>query len=315
MKSLQDLKQEILNGQINKFYVFFGEDYGLRHYYIHKIKESFNKLRVLSSYEGVQQSTSGIGLFSTHDLIVIYNDEAFAKLSEFALNRFISRLKDDTIIMVYENELINTNLFKHFSEYITQFPTVKDNIAQEFVESQLKLTLHSTVEMAYNCDNNYNIICLESDKVKNYAQAKNINEQTAYEDLNVQGQLCVKYPEYRVDDLMDDVLAKNTKNMLYWYQVITELYSEQFWMLLNYVFTNYLIAYFIVRYGRWQGSTRAYNCNLPWYRIKQLRDREIPYTYTELLEKANKVAELDEAVKFNRIQQDDLFNKFLCLIF
>ena len=30
MKSLQDLKQEILDGQINKFYVFFGEDYGLR---------------------------------------------------------------------------------------------------------------------------------------------------------------------------------------------------------------------------------------------------------------------------------------------
>lgn len=315
MKSLQDLKQEILDGKINNFYVFFGEDYGLRHHYINKLSQSFNKVRVLDSYQQVQQSTSGVGLFKTHDLLIVYNDETFAKLNELSLTRFIDRIKDDTIIMVYETELVNTNLFKHFSNYITQFPTVKDNIAQEFVESELNLTLHSKVEMAYNCNNNYNTILIESDKVKNYSKAQNISQQTAYNDLSNLGQLCIKYPQYRVDDLMDDVLSKNNQSMTYWYQVITDIYSDQFWMLLNYVFINYLIAYFIVRYGRWEGSTRAYNCKLPWYRIKQLRDRQIPYTFDELLYKANMVAELDEDVKFNRIQQEDAFNRFLCLIY
>ena len=34
MRKLEDLKASILNNDIDKFYVFYGEDYGIRKYYV-----------------------------------------------------------------------------------------------------------------------------------------------------------------------------------------------------------------------------------------------------------------------------------------
>ena len=42
MKSLKDLKDDILHKKFNKFYVFCGDDYGLRHHYIQEIKKYFD---------------------------------------------------------------------------------------------------------------------------------------------------------------------------------------------------------------------------------------------------------------------------------
>ena len=42
MKNLKDLKEEIINKQFQHFYVFYGEDYGLRDHYIKEIAKQFN---------------------------------------------------------------------------------------------------------------------------------------------------------------------------------------------------------------------------------------------------------------------------------
>ena len=38
MKKLEDLKQDLIDGRLRKFYVFYGEDYGIRKHYINKIE-------------------------------------------------------------------------------------------------------------------------------------------------------------------------------------------------------------------------------------------------------------------------------------
>ena len=58
----------------------------------------------------------------------------------------------------YEDDITNTSLYKNFDEKVTYFPEVNDNIAQQFVESELKLDIASKEELAKNCHNNYNKI-------------------------------------------------------------------------------------------------------------------------------------------------------------
>ena len=41
MKKLEDLKKELLDNKVNKFYVFYGEDFGIRKHYINKISTYF----------------------------------------------------------------------------------------------------------------------------------------------------------------------------------------------------------------------------------------------------------------------------------
>ena len=48
MKKLEDLKKELLQDKVNSFYVFYGEDFGIRKHYINKISTYFNNLFMLS---------------------------------------------------------------------------------------------------------------------------------------------------------------------------------------------------------------------------------------------------------------------------
>lgn len=315
MTPLKDLKENILAGKLNHFYVFYGPDSGLRHHYISKISESYDIVRSLPSMEGISASSRGSGLFKTSQLSIVYNDLEFAKWKTSSLLKYITSLTEDCIILVYEEELGSSNLFKNFSQYITYFPTVQDNIALEFVDSEVSLSLESKLELARNCENNYSNICLESDKIKNYAQAKGINEQIAYDNLKLENQLLYKYPDYNPRDLMNDILQGDFQQLGYWCTVINKLYSDKFWIMLNSIFTDYLIAYCIQSEGnKYKGSSKAYNLGLPWGRTKEIRDFVMPYDSEYLFETAMKVADLDLKVKSGQISQDKLFDYFITII-
>lgn len=314
MKALKDLKDEIIAKQFQKFYVFYGEDFGLRRHYIQEIKKSFNKIQVVDFASQISSSNTGKGLFKTKQIKIVYNDVEFAKLKADKIQDFIKRITDDCVILVYEEELENTTLFKEFNNHITHFPRVNTNIAEEFIDNEIKLSKQSKAELAKNCKNDYNLICLESDKIRSYASSKNISDQSAYDELNNQGQLVYEYEPFNIDELMDDVLKAEFHNLAYWSNIISKKYKDHFWIYLNAVFNNYLIAYLLVRYGRYEGSNRAYDYGLPWGRTKTLREYAIPYSADDLLESAYEIACLDEKVKSGKIQSDELFDRFLCTI-
>lgn len=314
MKNLKDLKEEILQNVIHKFYVFYGEDYGIRKHYINKLSTFFQETRTIDSMELIANQQRGSGLFSVKTLYIIHGDIVFARKKSNYIQSAINKLKDDCVILVYESEIPNSSLFKEFSDYITYFPVVQDKIAYQFIDSEVKLSMDSKKELAYNCKNNYNNILLEADKIKNYAQAKNVSYQVAYEELQHNGQLLYEYDTFNMNDFMNDVLKGNFKNMDYWATLITKRYKDEFWMGLSFIFTDYLIAYYIVKYGKYDGSTKAYNSGLNWGRIKTIREFVIPYSAESLLETANDVADLDSQIKFGKLQPEDLFDRFLCTI-
>ena len=314
MTSLSDLKDSILAGELKNFYVFCGQDFGLRQHYINKISESFDKIKSIDYVETMSGAVGGSGLFKQKNLYIVYNDLEFAKSKESVIKKFISKLKDDCVILTFDEDITNTNLFKTYNDTITYFPTVQDKIALEFIDSEVMLSLSSKMELAKNCCNDYGKICLEADKIKNYSESKNVSNQVAFEELTNAGQLIFEYPKYRPDDLMDDILQGNFKGLSYWDNVINNIYKEQFWITLTSIFNNYLIAYLIVKHGKYNGSSIAYNYGLPWGRIKTIRDYEIPFEADYLLNCAHDVSELDEKVKSGIISIDDLFNYFLTII-
>lgn len=72
MKQLKDLKDELLNNKINNLYIFYGEDYGLRHHYINKLKESFDVVEFVDNAENISKTSTGIGLFKRKILYLIH---------------------------------------------------------------------------------------------------------------------------------------------------------------------------------------------------------------------------------------------------
>lgn len=314
MKQLKDLKEELLQFKLNNFYVFYGEDFGIKHHYIERVKLKCDKLLVVSTVEDIYNAKTGYSLFPEKNLYVVLNDMNFSTWNKNKIQTFIDRLQDDILIVCYEQELPNTDLFKEFGPYITYFPRVKTNIATQFIDSEVNLSLTSKEDLAYNCECDYGTILLECDKIKNYAQDKNVSHQEAYESLMLQNQLIIKIPEYDVESFMNDILCKDLDSISYWYSCIVPKYTQEFWMSLSYIFTNLLIAYLVKHYGKYDGSSKAYSFLLPWNRTKTIRELNIAYTSQQLLDMAYKVCEIDSMVKQGKLQIDDVFNYFICYI-
>jgi len=186
MKMLQDLKEEILNNKINRVYVFFGEDYGLRKHYINKLAEAYTEVKVIDDAFKLGEVSSNNSLFEVPTLYIVYNDIEFAKDTTQHIDNFFTKIgKDKIVIFDYEELPENTTLFKEYQDLITNFPNVKDNIALEFVDSEVTLNQSSKEELAFNCNNNYNSILLETDKIKSYKLASSLSEQKSFEELSI----------------------------------------------------------------------------------------------------------------------------------
>lgn len=314
MKLLKDLKEEILNNQINNFYVFFGNDFGLRKHYIDKLSENYDTVKVIETAEQFNNNTTENSLFKTNTLYIIYNDLEFAKQSKEYIQRFITKINDDLIIMDYETLPETSTLYTEFSINVTNFNNVEDKIAYEFIDSEINVSLNSKKELAYNCENNYNLILLETDKVKNYTQSKNVSNQNSLDNLTNKGQMIYKYDEFNIDYFMNDIISHNTQNYSYWINLINKIYPDQLWICLSRVFSDLLIAYLVKKYGKYPGSSKAYDYGLSWSRAKIIREIDIPYEADYLLYMANEVTQIDMLVKNGSLTIEKILDYFMCIL-
>lgn len=208
MKKLEELKKELINNQIGKFYVFYGEDYGIRRHYIEKIKTNFSIIRYFDNCEAIARLTQGASLFKMKQLLLVHSDLNFINESKEFIETFIKRLDVYTVILIYESLPTTCNLYKYFENYITKFPNVQDDIAQEFVKSEVNLYKDDIVEIAKDCHNDYNNILLETDKIKQYAEANNMSLQNSYETLYNRKQMLIQDEPFNIQDFMNGILLR-----------------------------------------------------------------------------------------------------------
>ena len=315
MRKLEDLKRDILANKIENFYVFYGSDFGIRKHYIEQIKKSFNgKAKYMEACDKIQVSSKSTSLFDTgKQLYLVYNDVDFANSKSNVIDDFISKITDDTVILIYEEALDGSNLFKDFEQYITNFPEVQSNIGKEFVNSEVTLLEADAEELAFNCKNNYNMILLETDKIKEYAEAKGTSHNNSFEVLSIRNQMTERIDKFDANAFMIDVLSGNKRNIGYWYQVAMND-IDRFFNSMVFIFNDYLIAFHLVKFGKWDGGSVAYVSGLSWGRIKVLRDLIIPYEKDDLLYKAYKVACVDADVKSGKLERGNVVDYFFSSI-
>lgn len=316
MKNLKDLKEDILNNNLKNFYIFWGEDYGLRHHYCEEITKRFGakRLTLLDEVNQLRDVKSSGGLFVTKKVFIIYNDVDFAKMKVKEIHKLINNLKHEILICCYSDNLNNSNLFKEYDDNITYFPCVQSKIALQFVDSEIKLDMTSKEQLARDCDNNYSSILLECDKIRSYANEKNVSEQEAYDTLYNNNQLMFKPIKFNYAYMMDDVLKGNFKGLSFWYQLIKLTCNEDFWIYVENIVQDLCIAYLIKKHGRKNGSELCWNYKFNWGRTVAIRDYIIPYSDEQILDMMYLTSNMDSLIKNGSLDKEKAIDYFLCLV-
>ena len=124
MKSLIDLKNELMGGKLQNLYIFTGEENLIRRIYYEKIGEINGNLKSLESVAELYNQLGKKSLFQRKSTYLVYNDLEYLKQNEKIYERLIKLSEKNVVILVYE-EIPEKGAFrKIFEDYITIFNKV-----------------------------------------------------------------------------------------------------------------------------------------------------------------------------------------------
>lgn len=212
--NLMTLKKNLSDKNLSNLYVFVGDEIAVRNIYIDKIKALFGKDTVyadsVSSITGKLKTNNLFG--SKQSLFIVYDDKDItnSKIGE----KVWASLKDGTfqknhiIILVYNNIDKKEKFYKEFSDYIVSFDLLSTDVLLKYTLKEIDLPKDKAEYLIGICSNNYNIILMETDKLRCLAEYNHITHEQAF-DMCVEQNSFYMPTEGGIFDLLNSILNRN----------------------------------------------------------------------------------------------------------
>ena len=185
---INTVKSQIVHNEIENFYIFTGEEVEVLNRYVKKIAEVSGKS--LQQVDCVADcfKRRGMTLLKQSFCYVCRDDKDFikadnAKYWDNFLLPFGSMLDNNILILVYTDLDKRGKFYKAMAEKITTFDHLNNAVLEMYLDRDLGLNKDDSDELIDACESDYSRILLESDKIKTYADAKEISIQDSLYDL------------------------------------------------------------------------------------------------------------------------------------
>lgn len=280
MKSLITLKQELMNEQTQNLYVFGGEENAIRKVYYEKIAELRGKLKYIETVKDLFKELEKKSLFKVNVTYVVYNDMDFLKQKEKQFIRLLRLSKKNTVVLVYDEIPEKGDFRKIFEDYITIFNKVTDDIALKYInKANHNIKIDFANRIRFNCDNSYNAIIEEMNKYNHYTESND----DAIDAMTYAMLFFDRKIEPTPKEFADAFITNNRYQLSQYYKIIKEKNTNILGYLPELYSTVSICLYFVI-YGKWDGSTIAYNAGNYWGRVKELRNYNLSYNKNDLLD-------------------------------
>lgn len=301
MKSLIDLKSELMRGELQNLYVFTGEENLIRKIYYEKIGEIQGNLEVIDTVSNLYTELAKKPLFPRKTAYIVYNDLEYLKQKENVYERLLKLCKKKVVILVYETIPDKRAFHKVFEPYITIFNKVSDDIAVKYVNKEAKGSIIDRLfaqKMAFNCYNSYNNIVEEMNKYHYLV------EDNPDHSIDAMTYACLFTDRKVVPTQKEFANAFIRRDATLLSKYIPILKEENILGYIPELYNTVVLALYLKLYGKWDGGSRAYNAGEYWGRVKEIRDFRIPYDKDELLDVRYLLYQLDLDVRRGRMPAD-----------
>ena len=118
--------------------------------------------------------------------------------------------KNHVMVFIFNTLDKRSKFYKEFSDYIVSFDLLSENVLVKYINKELKLSRDRAEDLVYVCQNNYNRILLEMDKIKSCAEYFNMSDDESFDYCWCSGMIFVP-PDGEVFDLLNAILSRNVK--------------------------------------------------------------------------------------------------------
>jgi DNA polymerase III delta subunit len=206
---ISDLKNNIVSGNINNFYIFTGEEEGIMDIYIKQISTKLNlQVKWADSIQDVSKQVNLKSIVNVKYLYLVRQDKAISKQEK--LWTFLKEgINANYLILIEPNLDKKTNFYKFFEDYTIKFENLyPDMLAQYGSRKCPGLSKQNLATLAEWCSCSYNRFMLELDKVNCISQVLKRTPDESFMIL-VKDNAIHKDTEFDVFAYVDYILSRN----------------------------------------------------------------------------------------------------------
>lgn len=168
---LTALKHQIVNHKLDNVYIFTGDEVFVRNTYIKKIAEvSGLSIVYEDSVKMVVPKLYSNSMLQSNHCYVVFEDVDFFEAEKY-WDTVFNAVQRDMLILVYANIDKRSKFYKTYSDIITVFEPLSEDILIKYIQHDIDLSKDNCKQLISICENNYSRILLELDKIKNYKEA------------------------------------------------------------------------------------------------------------------------------------------------
>lgn len=157
MLSIQDAGRQILSGNPGKFYVFVGDEFGVKDRYLSILKTHYNSYVECCSVSEVfsQMGKKSLVPIPPKLYIVRYDEEYLQDLTDKSSATIKNLNIIGTIVCLYQNQKHSIKCAKYLSDYTVAFDPVNSGFIRKYLTSDFSELSSDIVEFAVTVRSDY----------------------------------------------------------------------------------------------------------------------------------------------------------------
>ena len=178
---ITEVKKQIQNKRVDRFFVFTGDEIEAQRIYINKIAEVTGK-QIKRIDKCADAFNKRAGLFKTTNVFVCRDDIDFWK-SSVDIDKIYELLGENILILQMTNIDKRSKSYKSYTNQVVEFNYMDADVLYKYTERVCRLSDDNAYTLIDMCENDYSRILLECDKINRYAQAQGVSADEAFTQM------------------------------------------------------------------------------------------------------------------------------------
>ena len=309
---LHELQKQIVSKELDKVYVFTGEEIGIMDIYLDKIYSvvGCDVVRMDSVQESYAKMTQR-RISGAPRCFVVRDDKEFLKQDKIWNTVFsLANKSSDFLILIYSSMDKRSKFYKQHTDMLTEFEKLTPDMLAKYINKELPgIQERDAVQLAEMCECNYSRILLECDKIRQYVAAQkrkvpfsvDIKYGEALKTLVEQGVIFQPIGDITFK-FTDAILTRNYKDASRYLREARQKQEPEI-MVLSILYNGFKQILMVQGLGRDQSEPVKRTGLTPW-QVKMAKEKQGHYSISELIDALKIVRFVEKGIKTGQIDAD-----------
>lgn len=295
--NLAELKKSIVDKIFDSVYIFTGDEIKVMNIYIEQIAKVQGRTIVRKDTIAEVYKTLKVAKLTNENSVYVIMDDMDLLKQEKHWEQLMAGTQGHTIVLVYSQLDKRGKFYKTYKDKICEFEKLHPDILVKYIQKDIKLDTDRATHLASLCENSYNRILMEVDKLQNLVQVYNITPNQAYDKLLDEG--LIHTPKSELTFKLVDAICKRQISETFEMLTNLDVTKDSPIAILSLLYTNIKCMLLVAVCPK--GSKVSEVTGLNGWQIKNAYDKGQNYQIKELLQIMATIKHIDESIKIGKI--------------